>query len=237
MRMSISTTSGSRRPALWIASWPLDASPTTSRSSWFSSTSRKPARTSDWSSAIRTRMLTRLHRQPGADAEPAGRAAADVERAAVERDPLAHPDQAVAAAVARRPRGGPRPSSATSSSTARRVVADDDRGAARRRRAWPRWRAPPARSGRRRGRRRPGAPRGRPRRAARPAARRRGRAAASASTLREARGAARRVGRPTSRPSSASASRGDALDQLCALGGARGVALDDARRRRPPGSR
>ena len=57
MRMSISTTVGSKRAALCTASSPLLASATTSMSGSPASSMRKPARTIDWSSATRTRML------------------------------------------------------------------------------------------------------------------------------------------------------------------------------------
>ena len=66
MRMSIRTTVGSKRAALLTASSPLLASATTSMSSSPASSMRKPARTIDWSSATRTRML--ISRRP-----PSGR--------------------------------------------------------------------------------------------------------------------------------------------------------------------
>ena len=235
MRMSISTTSGSSRPALWIASWPLEASPTTSRSGWFSSTSRNPARTSDWSSAIRTRMLMR--RPIGSRARtrkpPLGRPA-DVERAAVERDALAHPDQAVAAAVvgARPPFGPAAVVGDLELDRARRVAHDDPgaRGAGVLGRCWP---APPARSGTRPGRPRRAARAGSP--STRSSTGRPGVAGALGERARRARGSAaapaRRSRRRSSRrPSSTSASRADRLDQRGALRGALGVALDDALR-------
>ncbi len=56
MRMSISTTSGRSSRASATASSPSSASPTTSRSSCTSRIARKPARTSVWSSATRTRI-------------------------------------------------------------------------------------------------------------------------------------------------------------------------------------
>ena len=68
--------SGSRPVAAsWarsIASAPSPASPTTSRSSWVSRNSRKPVRTSSWSSTISSRMLTRHHR-PAAAPRPGSR--------------------------------------------------------------------------------------------------------------------------------------------------------------------
>ena len=57
-------------------------------------------------------------RKPRADGVAAAVARAGLERAAVERDPLAHADQAVPGAVARSC-ARPRPSSTTSSSSAR----------------------------------------------------------------------------------------------------------------------
>ena len=57
MRMSISTTVGWKRAALSTASSPLLASATISMSGSPASSMRKPPRTSDWSSATRTRML------------------------------------------------------------------------------------------------------------------------------------------------------------------------------------
>ena len=123
-----------------------------------------PARTSDWSSTIRTRMLMRapIGSRAWTRKPPLGRPP-DVERAAVERDALAHADQPVAGAVAGAPPPfGPRPSSAISTSTARAVVAHDDPRARGARRAWRCWPAPPARSGTRRGRRPPGSGAGSP---------------------------------------------------------------------------
>ena len=58
IRMSISTTFGSKRAAFSTASRPSPASATTSMSSSPPSSIRKPARTMDWSSATSTRMLT-----------------------------------------------------------------------------------------------------------------------------------------------------------------------------------
>ena len=115
-----------------------DASPTTSMSSWFSSTSRKPGAherlvvgdqdTDAHARRVGSRARTR---------KPPLGPAAGVERAAVERDALAHPDEAVAGAVAPAARPcGPQPSSATSTATRAALVADGDRGARRRRRAW-----------------------------------------------------------------------------------------------------
>ena len=57
MRMSMSTTSGSKRAAFSIASSPLPASATTSMSSSAENSIRNPARTSDWSSATSTRIV------------------------------------------------------------------------------------------------------------------------------------------------------------------------------------
>src|SRR5689334_19163537 len=110
MRMSMRTTSGSRRPAMATASPPSEASPTTSRSSSASRIILNPARTSAWSSAIRMRTLTCLgylreasspalgwctmsclapEREPGADAVAAAAAQPGVQLAAVERHALA----------------------------------------------------------------------------------------------------------------------------------------------------
>ena len=59
MRTSISTTSGAVSPARSTASSPSPASPTTSRSGSALRISRKPALTSAWSSASRTRIMRR----------------------------------------------------------------------------------------------------------------------------------------------------------------------------------
>src|SRR4029079_11365104 len=56
MRRSISTTSGSRRRPIATPSLPSAASPTTSMSSWRSKNTRRPIRTTEWSSTMRTRM-------------------------------------------------------------------------------------------------------------------------------------------------------------------------------------
>src|SRR5690348_3785425 len=137
MRMSMSTSDGRSRWPRSTASRPSAASPTTSTSGAASSSLRKPARTSAWSSAMRTRVLTLglrspsglahwrpressgCQRQVGADLEAAALARAGGQRAAVEGDAFAHPDQPVAGAVAVR-----RTAAAT-------VVADLDVEAAR----------------------------------------------------------------------------------------------------------
>src|SRR6266568_2195572 len=59
IRISIRTTSGACRPARSTASSPSPASATTVRSSSVSRIMRKPRRSSGWSSASRTEMLTR----------------------------------------------------------------------------------------------------------------------------------------------------------------------------------
>ena len=99
MRMSISTTSGRsalrqrhrlrRRRA---------ASPTTSISPVASSTARKPARISGWSSAISEPQRRLTAAAPRAPRSRAVAAAAGLERAAEQRDPLAHADGARARA-------------------------------------------------------------------------------------------------------------------------------------------
>ena len=65
MRMSIRTTVGWKRAALSTASSPLLASATTSMSSSPESSMRKPARTIDWSSATRTRIVMAGRRRAG----------------------------------------------------------------------------------------------------------------------------------------------------------------------------
>ncbi len=131
IRMSISTTSGRTRRATSTASSPVPASPTTRRSGAVSTRTRKPARTSTWSSATRTETLTRRHRerQPGADPVAAAGQRPGAELAAVQGDPLAHPDQPVPgggqiAGLAALAIAGPRapmPSSVTSIVTASAV--------------------------------------------------------------------------------------------------------------------
>ena len=86
------------------------------------------SRTSAWSSAIRTRIVVRLRAAAGARAPRSRRSARPgVERAAVERDALAHPDEAVAAAVGRAARAGP--SSRPRARAPSAAVADGDLGA------------------------------------------------------------------------------------------------------------
>ena len=147
MRMSASTTSGRSRRARSRAAAPSAASPTTAMSGWASRMSRKPLRTSSWSSAIRIRVRVMA---VDADTAPAagpdsGRVAstrqppcarAGGQRAAERLDPLGEPDQAEAA---RRPRppatGRPPPSStrdASRESSRTRVDADRDPGRRRR---------------------------------------------------------------------------------------------------------
>ena len=105
MRMSMSTTSGRSRPTSATASAPSAASPTTSMSSAEPSSTTKPLRTSAWSSATATRITRRLLvGQPATTRKPPPGFGPGLERAAVHRDPLAHADEAVAAAVRRRGR-------------------------------------------------------------------------------------------------------------------------------------
>src|SRR5215211_5054921 len=78
MRTSIRTTSGRKRRASATASRPSAASPTTSMSS----------------------SASRIMRKPGPQAVASFRPRARLEHAAVDRDPLAHANEAVAAAVA-----------------------------------------------------------------------------------------------------------------------------------------
>ena len=130
MRMSISTTSGFSRRASSTASTPSAASPMTSRSSSASRIILKPARTSAWSSAIRTRtvlmprprgqrrLLLALEREHARHLEAAAAPAPGVQLAAVHRDALAHADEAVAAAAEPRVRARPLPRSAIRTSTA-----------------------------------------------------------------------------------------------------------------------
>ena len=91
------TTSGMWRRENSTASFPLAASATTSISESASRIFRKPARTSAWSSATRTRMLTLRpgEREACTNNESAAVASARIELAAVESDPLAHPDEPV----------------------------------------------------------------------------------------------------------------------------------------------
>src|SRR4051794_3594001 len=129
IRMSMSTTSGSRSLAIVTALAPSEASPTTSRSSSASRIILNPARTSAWSSAIRMRTVisgvssARAERgyprsgmlgptvewNPGADLEAAAGAPARVQLAAEDAHALAHADEAVAspAHATGRPRPGP----------------------------------------------------------------------------------------------------------------------------------
>ena len=73
---------------------PSSASPTTSRSDRVSTISRKPLRTSAWSSAMRTRIGTgSVDRDPGRDEIAAARARAGVDAAAEHGDALAHADR------------------------------------------------------------------------------------------------------------------------------------------------
>ena len=103
IRTSISTTSGRSRSASATPAAPSAASPTISRSGTVSSAIRRPARTSSKSSTSRTRTLT-ARSPPRAAAAAAPRPPTRRRRrarrdlAAVDAQPLAHADQAVAAA-------------------------------------------------------------------------------------------------------------------------------------------
>src|SRR3954452_17849933 len=129
MRMSMSTTSGSRSLAIVTAWAPSEASPTTSRSSSASRIILNPARTSAWSSAIRMRTVISgvssakaergypcsvilrptVEWNPGADLEAAAGARAGVQLAPEDAHALAHADEAVASAAQATGRPGPRP--------------------------------------------------------------------------------------------------------------------------------
>ena len=79
------------------ASLPSAASPTTSMSGCASRISRKPPRTSAWSSATSTRITTRSARSTGGpDGVPAARFGSGVQVAAVHGGPFAHPGEAAA---------------------------------------------------------------------------------------------------------------------------------------------
>src|SRR3989440_3772756 len=93
MTTSITTTSGRSSRARSIAAAPSSASPTTSTSGSTSRKSLRPWRTTAWSSAIRTRIVSvkvdlQRHRRAGS------RRRAHPERAADRLRPLAHRDQA-----------------------------------------------------------------------------------------------------------------------------------------------
>ena len=115
IRTSISTTSGRICSARATASAPVPASPTTVRSGARSTSTRKLPRSSAWSSAISTRTLTlprkgcgRRHAKPPPERGPA------VNVAAVDGDPLPHPEQPWPAAPGA---AAPGPSSVTSTRT------------------------------------------------------------------------------------------------------------------------
>ena len=118
IRMSISVTSGWRRVTMSIASCPLDASPTTSRSGSASSRDLKPARTMPWSS--QTTMRSSLTRCPSTGGwRPAGcRRRARARAAPCRRTaPRARGCRPGRARRPRRRRARPRPSSSTSTSS------------------------------------------------------------------------------------------------------------------------
>ena len=123
IRMSIRMTSGRSFRASATASVPSLASPTTSRSGAESTSTRKPPRTSAWSSATTTR-ITRPPPRSGswaAHAEAAVRPGTGGELPAEHRDPLAHADDPVPGAGPRRRDlsrlAGPAPWSVTSTVT------------------------------------------------------------------------------------------------------------------------
>ena len=104
MRMSMRTTSGARAVTLHRLR-PSPASPTTSMSSAVRSSTENPARTRAWSSTTTTRITAGILvvGDAGIDTEAAIGGGPDVERSAVDGDPLAHADQAVAAGSLGRP--------------------------------------------------------------------------------------------------------------------------------------
>src|SRR5204862_367575 len=77
--------SGARRSASATASAPFSASPTTSTSGWASKMARNPARTSAWSSQIRTRMLTGAAPRAESGLAPRNRARRESRRSARRR--------------------------------------------------------------------------------------------------------------------------------------------------------
>src|ERR1700677_4507717 len=97
--MSISTTSGRCSSTAATASLPSAASPATSIPS-VSRISRKPPRTSAWSSAITTRTALATgelrQRDRGTQPPPATRPRSRVDRPAVQRDPLPQSEQTAA---------------------------------------------------------------------------------------------------------------------------------------------
>src|SRR4051812_37505613 len=150
MRMSMSTTSGSRSLAIVTAWAPSAASPTTSRSSSASRIILNPARTSAWSSAIRMRTVISgvssakaergyprsgmlrptVEWNPGADLEAAGALAA-VQLAPEDAHALAHADEAVAAAAQATGRPGPGPPIADVQLEVLKAIGDVDLGRCR----------------------------------------------------------------------------------------------------------
>ena len=84
-----------------------------------------PLRTSAWSSATATRITrSSSYGSAGGDAEAAAGAGSGLQRAAVDRDPLAHADETVPADRSRC-RSTPRPSSVISDLHGARLVADE----------------------------------------------------------------------------------------------------------------
>src|SRR5438105_3954450 len=93
MTTSITTTSGRSASTCSTAAWPFSASPTTSMSGRTSRKSRRPWRTTAWSSAMRTRIASvnlDLHR----NRRPGPGRGRHREDAADRLGPLAHRDQA-----------------------------------------------------------------------------------------------------------------------------------------------
>ena len=87
IRMSMRITSGCRRAAWTTASRPLLASATTSMSGSSASSSRKPARTIDWSSTTSTRMVIGRHRAAAAGHGRGSRRPGRVRRTSRRRRP------------------------------------------------------------------------------------------------------------------------------------------------------
>ncbi len=104
MTRSSRTTSGAVRSTRSTASPPSTASPTTSMSSWSSRNVRRPWRTTAWSSAIATRMVTRADLEPHPRARRPAASRSSARRRAPSRAPPSR--SARAAARASRPRPG-----------------------------------------------------------------------------------------------------------------------------------
>src|SRR3712207_4097549 len=86
-------TSGSNRSTSRTTSSPSEASPTTSKSGWVPRTAARPSRSTGWSSATRSRILSTrdpFERQGRLDAGPPAGAALHAQHAAEHGDPLPH---------------------------------------------------------------------------------------------------------------------------------------------------